>query len=174
MQGTMGNEGVNLLAGVLQGRMAKMAESPPVVDIGEIGEDMSLNLNMFKQPIPQTDYLVCRQVTLGPTNNILAVTQTMGMPHSGAHIHSTMSLTCSSHGGTVTGTVGTSTGGAPDPPIPSARTAGGDTMDGVHQHHVLIPEKMRHLQPGDRVLVVWAGDDPVVIDIIYPATEIKG
>ena len=173
MQGTMGNEGVNLLAGVLQGRMAKMAESPPVVDIGEIGEDMSLNLNMFKQPIPQTDYLVCRQVTLGSTNNILAVTQTMGMPHSGAHIHSVTNLT-GNLGFDVPGTVGTATDGAPDPPIPSARTAGGDSEDGQHQHHVLIPEKMRHLQPGDRVLVVWAGDDPVVVDIIYPATEIKG
>jgi hypothetical protein len=31
---------------------------------------------------------------------------------------------------------------------------------------VLIPEKMQKLQPGDRVLVAWAGSIPVVIDIV--------
>lgn len=35
-----------------------------------------------------------------------------------------------------------------------------------HEHEVLIPEKMRKLQPGDRVLVAWAGSIPVVIDIV--------
>jgi len=82
----------------------------------------------------------------------------MGMPHSGSHIHKVG--------------VGEPTGPAPDPPIPSERTAGSDTSDGEHQHHVLIPEKMRHLEPGDRVLVAWVGDDACVIDLILPATEI--
>lgn len=173
MYDTMGNEGINLLTGVLQSRMSAVSQKPDVVDIGEIGEDMSLNLNHFQQPIPQSDYLVCRQLTLGPTNNILAKTQDMGSPHSGAHIHNTITLSCPVHGAGVSGTVGEETSAAPEPPIPSARTAGGDSQDGVHEHHVLIPEKMRQLKPGDRVLVVWAGDDPVVIDIIYPATEIK-
>lgn len=35
-----------------------------------------------------------------------------------------------------------------------------------HEHEVLIPEKMRKLQPGDRVMVAWAGSIPVVIDIV--------
>lgn len=38
--------------------------------------------------------------------------------------------------------------------------------DSEHEHEVLIPEKMRKLQPGDRVLVAWAGSIPVVIDIV--------
>lgn len=130
MQGTMGNEGVNLLAGVLQGRMAAMAESPPVTDIGEIGADMSLDLNMFKQPIPQSDYLVCRQLTLGPTGGKLTEEKTQGQ--HGVHL----------------------------------------SGDGSHNHDIKIPEKMRSIKPGDRVLVVWAGDDAVVIDIILPATEV--
>lgn len=173
MYDTMGNEGINRLAGVLQSRMRTMSETPDVLDIGEIGDDMSLNLNHFQQPIPQTDYLVCRQLTLGPTNNILAKTQDMGQPHSGAHIHETITLSCPVHGAGVSGTVGEATSAAPDPPIPSARTAGGDSSDGAHQHHVLIPEKMRSIKPGDRVLVAWAGDDPVVIDIILPATDVQ-
>lgn len=35
----------------------------------------------------------------------------------------------------------------------------------------LMPERMRSLMPGDRVLVAWIGNEAVVIDIILPATE---
>ncbi len=38
--------------------------------------------------------------------------------------------------------------------------------EGTHQHTVLIPEKMRSLQAGDRVLVAWVQNEAVVIDII--------
>lgn len=172
MEGTMGNEGINRLAGTLQNRMMAMSERPAVIDIGEIGEDMSLNLNMFKQPIPQGDYLVCRQLTLGPRDYIMTKTQDIGMPHSGSHIHKTINESCTL-GGIVSGTVGEATGAAPDPPeLPDkpVRQKGEDSHDGEHQHHVLIPEKMRSIKPGDRVLAAWAGDDAVVIDIIFPAS----
>lgn len=36
----------------------------------------------------------------------------------------------------------------------------------AHEHSVLIPEKMRKLQPGDRVLVAWASGTPVIVDIV--------
>ena len=42
----------------------------------------------------------------------------------------------------------------------------------MHQHHVLIPEKMRSIKPGDRVLVAWVGDDAVVVDLVLPATAV--
>lgn len=171
MESTMGNEGVNKLAAVFQSRMNSVADKPEVLDFGVIQGDMSLLTNRFPRPIPQTDYMVCRQLTLGPTNNILAKTQDIGLPHSGSHIHKTINET-GSCGCTVSGTVGEATGAAPDPPIPSQRTAGGDSSDGMHQHHVLIPEKMRHIQPGDRVLVCWVGDDACVVDIVLPATEV--
>ncbi|WHH58316.1 hypothetical protein [Petroclostridium sp. X23] len=40
-----------------------------------------------------------------------------------------------------------------------------------HKHDILIPEKMRWLKPGDRVLVAWVnqGTDPVIIDIVIPS-----
>lgn len=38
--------------------------------------------------------------------------------------------------------------------------------NGVHTHEVLIPETMRSIQPGDRVLVAWVQNEAVVIDII--------
>ena len=173
MQGTMGNEGINKLAGVFQERMHRISDKPQVLDFGEIQPDMSLLTNLFPKPIPQEDYMVCRQVTLGRTYDILAKTQDIGMPYSGSHIHHTHDLTCSHHGGIVTGTTGEETSAAPDPPIPPERQKGSDSSDGMHQHHVLIPEKMRWLEPGDRVLVAWVGDDPVVVDLILPATVIK-
>ncbi len=37
---------------------------------------------------------------------------------------------------------------------------------GIHTHEVLIPETMRSVQPGDRVLVAWVQNEAVVIDII--------
>ena len=45
--------------------------------------------------------------------------------------------------------------------------------EGAHQHHVLIPEKMRRLKPGDRVLVAWVQSEAVVVDIICPAEDLK-
>lgn len=157
---TMGNEGINKLAAVFQNRMHGITDKPEVLDFGVIQGDMSLLTNRFPRPIPQTDYMVCRQLTLGPTHNILAKTQDIGIPHSGSHLHKT------------NGPVGETTGPAPDPPIPSERTAGGDSHDGEHQHHFLIPEKMRQIKPGDRVLVCWVGDDACVVDIVLPATEV--
>ncbi len=34
-----------------------------------------------------------------------------------------------------------------------------------------IPEKMRKLKPGDRVLVAWVREEPVVIDIVMRADK---
>lgn len=171
------NLGLNKLAQVMQARMNRNQDANNgalILDFGTIQPDMSLKTNTFAIPIPQTDYHVCRQLTLGPTHNILAKTQDIGKPHSGSHIHNTHSLTCSSHGGSVTGTTGEATGAAPDPPIPSKRTAGGDSHDGEHQHHVLIPEKMRQIKPGDRVLVAWVQSEAVIVDIALPGTAVKG
>ena len=171
------NLGLNKLAQVMQARMDRNQDANNgalILDFGTIQPDMSLKTNTFAIPIPQTDYHVCRQLTLGPTHNILAKTQDIGKPHSGSHIHNTHSLTCSSHGGSVTGTTGEATSAAPDPPSPSERTAGGDSHDGEHQHHVLIPEKMRQIKPGDRVLVAWVQSEAVIVDIVLPGTAVKG
>lgn len=130
MDGTMGNEGINKLAGVMQGRMKNMADKPAALDIGQIGSDMSLTTNQFPKPIPRTDYLVCRQLTLGATGGKLTETKTQGK-----------------HEGHLAG-------------------------DGSHDHEIKIPEKMRSIKPGDRVLVAWVGDDAVVVDIILPATSV--
>lgn len=125
------SDGVNRLAGVLQERMYEISEKPDTLDYGVIQSDMSILLNKFPVPIPQADYMVCRQLTLGPTDTYLTHTAV-----DGAH---------------------------------SQPDAG---FGGAHEHDTLIPEKMRHLQPGDRVLVAWVDDEPCVIDLVLPATEV--
>lgn len=49
--------------------------------------------------------------------------------------------------------------------------------DGVHTHadgthHHVLPEPLRGIRPGDRVLVVWAGNQPVVLDIVVSSREV--
>lgn len=138
------NEGVNMLARVLQKRMRDTTATPPILDFGVIQGDYSLLTNQYPIPIPKTDYLVCRQLTLGKKDDVLTKTQVSGKPNDGKHTH---------------------------PPC-SAMGSSGHTQNGDHIHDVLIPEKMRWLKPNDHVLVVWVGTDAVVVDIICPASEV--
>lgn len=42
--------------------------------------------------------------------------------------------------------------------------------DGSHEHVIKVPP----VQPGDRVLVAWVQNEPVVIDVILKASSIGG
>lgn len=143
--GADGNPGVNKLGQVLQGRMKRCGESPLLLDYGEIQTDMSLLTNTYPIPIPKTDYMVCRQLTLGATGAPLTVTAV-----DGKHTHGP-------------------SGGHPQM---SGSGIHSHTDEAPHNHCVLIPEKMRKLKPGDRVLVAWVQNDAVVVDIILPAAEL--
>ena len=140
-----GNPGMSKLGQVLQERMKACGESPLLLDFGAIQGDMSLLTNTYPIPIPKTDYTVCRQLTLGATGAALTTTPTGG-------IHS--------HG----------------PSGEHAQESGSGSHshidEGSHSHNVLIPEKMRKLKPGDRVLVAWVQNEAVVVDIILPAASI--
>lgn len=63
-------EGVNQLAGVLQGRCRAVSEKASVVDVGVIQGDMSLKTNKFPLAIPKSDYMVCRSVTWGSVDDV--------------------------------------------------------------------------------------------------------
>lgn len=49
---------------------------------------------------------------------------------------------------------------------PGGRHEGHNPGTGEHEHEVPIPEGMRSVMPGDRVLVAWVQNEAVVIDII--------
>ena len=50
--------GTNRLARVIAGRIREEAESPLVLDFGEIKKDWSLVTNTFPVPVPKRDYVV--------------------------------------------------------------------------------------------------------------------
>ena len=143
MENPGGNPGINMLANVLSGRMKKESESPLVLDFGEIQANGSLLTNTFPVPVPKGDYTVCRHLTLGEEGTRLADTARPGTTGDGGHSHDG-----GSHGGHEAGD-------------------GSHSHDGgQHIHEVLVPAKMRGLQPGDRVLVAWVQSEAVVVDII--------
>lgn len=142
----MANEGISKLCSVLQERMLETATRPPLLEFGQIQPDYGLLTNTFPLTIPKKDYLVCRDLTRNPF-------QKLGLTKEGQGRHG--------HG-------------------PSGQhsqeTGSGEHMhpetEGAHSHEIAMPESMRWLKPGDRVLVAWIGNDAVVIDIILPATVI--
>ena len=141
--------GFNALGRVLKSEMNKSADKPLVLDFGEIQGDYSLKTNTYSMPIPVEDYQVCRTLTYGKKDDVLTKTK----EGQGNHGHGSSGQ----HGGHEGGD------GAHTHP----------DSEGKHVHDVLIPEKMRTVKPGDRVLVAWVGNDAVIIDILFPGTEVK-
>ena len=156
--------GANRLGQTIAKRIVKHmeGESSLVLDFGEIKDDESLLTNTFPIPIPKG----LRQLTYGKTGDILAKTQNIGKLGSGEHHHKETKTLLDSRGMPCSGIVGIPAAGQPDPPDPPQSSAGSGGPEGAHQHHVLVPEKMRSLKPGDRVLVAWVQNEAVVVDII--------
>ena len=78
----MGEEGLNILAAALDGRMKQCNEKPPMLDFGTITKNGSLLTNNFPVPIPSGDFVICSSVPEGYTgrvfvawagNNVIAV-----------------------------------------------------------------------------------------------------
>jgi hypothetical protein len=136
--------------------MKELDYKPSPFDFGEIQGDMSLLTNKFPLPIPQRDYMVCRSVQLGKVGDILYQTQYKGVADIPAHRRGEHY-----HGNN--GAHGHPTGDHTHP---------ADGAEMQHIHDTLIGPKMRWLEPGDRVLVAWVGDDPCVVDLVYPASRI--
>lgn len=59
-----GSPGINRLGNVLQRRMIQNKSTDLIIDFGVIQEDGSLLADNFQIPIPKTDYMVCKGVSL--------------------------------------------------------------------------------------------------------------
>lgn len=81
------NPGINRLARVLTDRMQKEAANKIEVpfDFGVIMSDYSLQTDTYPEPIPNGEYLLCRQLTLGKKDEVLTRTQKIGMKNDGRH-----------------------------------------------------------------------------------------
>lgn len=143
-------EGISMLARCVSQEAEDQVKGQPLtIDFGVINGDMSLTTNSYDVKIPVDDYQVCRQLTLGAKDKVLYKTQVAGQPNDGKHSH----------------------GPSGEHSQYSGSGTHSHTDEAPHIHDVLISEKMRSIKPGDRVLVVWVGNDAVVVDIIFPAKE---
>lgn len=133
-------EGVSKLAQVIADRIAVQTERHDELELGIIQDDMSLKLDKFNIPIPKSEYLVCRSLTL--KNPITKTVSGQGThPHGPSGEHSQYS--------------GTGIHSHPE-------------TEGAHVHDVICPPELMELKAGDRVLIAWVnnGTDPIVIDVV--------
>jgi len=177
------HKGFNSLAQVLQEKTQQISNENAQfsLDIGTITENMGLVTHTFPLEIPQSDYLVLRQLTLGAAGSKLASTDIAGS-HShgeaGTHTHDMEQLEIKKNGEHAHKLDSKDTEESGE----HEHSVEGGTINengnhshpaaGEHSHEVLLPEKMRSIQPGDRVLVAWVSNDAIVLDIILPAKEV--
>lgn len=114
---------------------------PLGIELGVIQPNLSLSPDTSPGPIPKGEYLMSRRLSLGTEGDVFAQTKEGQGMHghgpSGAH-------------GQYSGS------GVHSHPA----------TEGVHVHDVLLPESMRSLKSGDRVLICWAGYTAVVVDVV--------
>lgn len=133
---------------VLAGEMKKTSRSaiPMTVEFGRITGNLSLSVDSLPEPIPPSDYMIDFQLSHETYYTYNELFDTEFFPIRKPHHH---------EGGTHTQESGD----------------GYHTHDdGLHDHRV--PSVFRRLKPGDRVLVVWVGFEPVIVAIIVAGTTI--
>ena len=136
---------IQRLGDTLNSRMKKTAGAavPTTIELGTINGDLSLTTDGLKTPIPKGDYMV----SLSLTHKTYFTYNELNSSAKSPHVHSG-----GEHGGHDSGT--------------GAHTHN----DGLHDHRV--PSVFRNLKAGDRVLVAWVGNEPIVVDIVVSSNTI--
>lgn len=127
----------------INNRMQKVisARNTPIAELGEITESLGLKVGSLGNTIPKGDYMVSRHLAYGAKDKTLTTTKA----GQGKHGHGPSG----SHG-----------------QYSGDGTHSHPATEGAHVHDILIPETMRSLKAGDRVLVVWCDNEPIVTDIL--------
>lgn len=128
--------GLNMTA---QARRVADAGKDASPELGVINGDWSLTVGSLGNPIPKGEYMVSLHLQTLNTGEQLTITATDGLHShgpSGEHQQSQYNGTHS------------------------------HTNEGPHSHVVLVGSTIRGVQPGDRVLVIWVGTEPIVVDIV--------
>lgn len=251
-----GKESNDDLSSLLGNAINNSKKSELLIDFGSIQDDMSLRTNTFPDPIPQGDYSVLRQLTLGETGSVLTMTALDGMhmhgpsgPHGHGHykpsglngtggsepapiafaavkeedmdkqpkntliskavqqLFDTEAEAAAEAGETYSwadfmaghpkavdpqflpeddGSQYPAGSGSPvhkhpQDDVGSRHRHPADSREvhthvtspeSNHVHQVLIPESMRWLHPGDRVVVAWVQNEAIVLDIVKKASVI--
>lgn len=177
------HKGFNSLAQVLQEKTKQISNENTQfsLDIGTITKNMGLVTHTFPLEIPQSDYLVLRQLTLGSTGSTLTSTDSSGDHSHGdagnhTHVMDQLKINKSGKHNHKLDSKETDESGEHEHSFEGGEIKDGGSHShptaGEHSHNVLLPDKMRSIQPGDRVLVAWVSNDAIVLDIILPAKEV--
>lgn len=135
---------VERLGATLAGRMKQTARAniPVTAELGIINGDLSLTVDSIPRKIPPNEYMI----SLALSHDTYFTYNELNSSANAPHHHS--------------GGEHAQEGGS-----------GAHTHDdGLHDHRV--PSVFRRLQPGDRVLVVWVGFEPIIVDIVVDGTTI--
>lgn len=133
---------IQRLGNTLTSRMAQQAKAaiPVTVELGIINGDMSLTVDSLAGKIRPSDYMVDLRLTHDTYYTYNELNSSRNAPHHHA-------------GGTHAQYEG----------------SGYHTHDdGLHDHRV--PSVFRKLKPGDRVLVIWVGHEPIIVSIVVVGT----
>jgi len=132
------------LSHTITSRMAKSAKAavPTTVELGVINDDMSLTVDSIPRKIPPEDYMIDLELSHENYYSYNELNSSRNAPHH--------------HAGGEHAQEGGSGYHTHD--------------DGLHDHRV--PSVFRRLQPGDRVLVIWVGFEPIITAIVVPGTTI--
>ncbi|WP_248928189.1 peptide methionine sulfoxide reductase [Paenibacillus hamazuiensis] len=138
--------GISQLANAINERVKKKSATPDIVDLGVIGEDGSLRLDRFGPSIPSSDYLVADW------------TVNASIPVE-SRVYRSASPVSSS--------------GDDTPETTYSPLSRMDFVAGDDSSHIPTLELhfAKALRPGDRVLVLWVRDDPVIISKIASGNE---
>lgn len=132
------------LAHTISGRITKAtrASIPTTVELGIINDDLSLSVDSIQGTISPDEYMIN---LIFSHENYCSYTE-MNSSQNAPHHH---------EGGSHAQYVG----------------SGYHTHDdGLHDHRA--PSCLRRLEPKDRVLVMWAGFEPIIISIVVPGNSI--
>ncbi len=135
---------IQRLGDALASRMKKTANAavPTTIELGTIGNNLYLTTDSIKTPIAADQYMVAINLTHENYFTYNELNSSAAAPHH--HEGGTHGQCCGS---------------------------GYHTHDdGLHDHR--LPSVFRRLQPGDRVLVAWCGNQPVVISIVVSGTAV--
>lgn len=125
-----------------QNKKTVYANASTVLELGTINANLSLSVSRFANPIPKDEYMVSLDLTHENYFTYNELNSSTKKPH---HHEGGMHSQFSGDGYHT-------------------------HDDGLHDHRV--PSVFRPLQPGDRVLVAWVGDDAVVICVVVPSNTI--
>ena len=133
------------LGDVLASRMTKTARANAhtFLELGIINSDMSLTTDSLKGNIRPKDYMIALHLTHENYYTYNELNSSAKKPH--VHV------------------------GGEHYQMAGDGSHTHDT-DGLHDHRV--PSVFRNIQAGDRVLVAWVGNEPIIVDIVVAGTTI--